>query len=177
MMVSGQEPGSSDASSSQTASSSCKSPEQAGNPNQPAPGGEPFKVWVDSTAKVFYRWGSRYYGKTPCGQYMREADALAAGARHEGWYVDYIQKEVQRHWSTKDVDPKTPAGAKVVVGFAISREGSISDLRVVEASGWPTLDSSCIKAVQDVHRFDPLPAAYKKPSLTVAYSCTHQPPR
>jgi TonB family protein len=157
--------------------SNCKPPEQAGNPTQAAPGGEPFKVWVDSTAKIYYRWGSPHYGKTACGHYMSEPDARTAGARHEGWYVDYIQKEVQRHWSTKDIDPNVPSGAKVVVGFTISRAGLISDLKIVESSEWPALESSCIKAVQDVQAFDPLPAAYKKPTLTVAYTCTYFQPR
>ena len=160
--------------SSPPSASNCKPPEQAGNPAQAAPGGEPFKVWVDS--KIYYRWGSRYYGKTRCGQYMSEADARTAGARHEGWYVDYIQVTVERHWSTQNVDPKTPSGASVVVGFAISRAGLISNVRVVNSSGWSALDSSCTKAVQDVRFFDPLPAAYKDQSLTVAYNCTYRPP-
>ena len=115
--------------------SNCKPPELAGNPTQTAPRGDPFKVWVDSTAKVYYRWGSPHYGKTACGHYMSEADARTTGVRHEGWYVDYIQKEVQRHWSFKDLDRKVPTGTKVVVGFAISRMGLISEVRIVDSSG------------------------------------------
>lgn len=38
-------------------------------------------VWVNLESKVFHREGDRWYGKTKRGQFMSEADAIAAGYR------------------------------------------------------------------------------------------------
>ncbi len=38
-------------------------------------------VWADLDSKVFYLSGDRRFGKTRHGEYMLEADALAAGYR------------------------------------------------------------------------------------------------
>jgi hypothetical protein len=38
-------------------------------------------VWVNSDSKVFHRPGSRWYGKTKQGSYMKESEAVKAGYR------------------------------------------------------------------------------------------------
>jgi TonB family protein len=150
----------------------CNSPDQLGGWTEAAPGGSPDKVWVDSTTLIFYRPNSRRYGKTSCGRYMSEADARGSGARPDPWYVAYVQSEVAKHWVKTDIDPRVPEGATVFLHFTISRAGLISDLGVSQSSGSPSLDDSCIKAVQAVHFFDPLPAEYKDPTLRVSYYCS-----
>jgi Helix-hairpin-helix motif len=41
----------------------------------------PGMVWVNPKTKVFHRQGDRWYGRTKSGEYMTEADAIAAGYR------------------------------------------------------------------------------------------------
>jgi protein TonB len=92
------------------------------------------------------------------------------GARFP-WYVDVIRRKTAQNWLLQEVAPGTPAGAKVFVSFVLSRSGSPSQVRVAQSSGSPTLDSSCLRAVQRVDTYGPLPAGYNSSSLSVSYYC------
>src|ERR671918_506585 len=50
-------------------------------PATPTPGGGPGMVWVSPDTHVYYKQGSRFYGKTKNGKYMSEADAIKEGNR------------------------------------------------------------------------------------------------
>jgi pyruvate/2-oxoglutarate dehydrogenase complex dihydrolipoamide acyltransferase (E2) component len=47
--------------------------------NQPAPGGGPGLVWVNTEAGVYHGQRSPFYGTTGKGKYMTEHDAIKAG--------------------------------------------------------------------------------------------------
>lgn len=90
-----------------------------------------------------------------------------------GWYVDVIKRKVAQDWYLQEVDPSTPAGATVYVQFTVGRNGSPSSVSLATPSSSPTLNSSCLHAVQRVDGFGPLPAGYNESNLNVLYHCTY----
>lgn len=89
------------------------------------------------------------------------------------WYVSIIQSRVEQNWYTQEVSPGTPLGSKVSVTFRIARDGSASDVRISQSSGYSSLDSSALRAVERVENFGPLPAGYNKSSVSVEYTFTY----
>lgn len=90
------------------------------------------------------------------------------------YYVSIIQRKVSQNWYTQEVDPRTPTGSQVKITFVIARDGSASQFRIEQGSGYPTLDSSAVRAVQRVENFSPLPSGYSKSSLYVEYTFTYR---
>jgi periplasmic protein TonB len=87
------------------------------------------------------------------------------------YYVAIIQRKTQENWLKQEVDPSTPSGAKAYIYFTLSRDGAPSDVKVGESSGSASLDQSCMRAVQRVDSYGPLPAAYTGSTLQVSYYC------
>lgn len=92
------------------------------------------------------------------------------------WYVSVIQRKVSQNWYTQEVDPHTPVGTVTKITFTIARDGSASGFRVSQSSGYPTLDTSALRAVQRVENFSPLPSGYSKSTLFVEYTFTYGGP-
>jgi len=90
-----------------------------------------------------------------------------------GWYVDVIKRTVAQNWYSQLADPKASMGHSVVVTFVVHRDGSISNPRIAQSSGVPSLDLSAIQAVERVTAFGPLPAGYTGNTVTVAYTFTY----
>jgi TonB family protein len=72
------------------------------------------------------------------------------------YYFAQIQSRIEESWT------RSPVGgdAHAVVLFTIHSDGSISDLRVRESSGFDTFDLAALRAVQNAAPFAPLPRAY-----------------
>lgn len=92
------------------------------------------------------------------------------------YYVNLITTKVSGAWYRQEIDPSTPYGSKVSVTFVISRDGSVSDIRILQPSNSPTLNSSAVRAVERVQTFGPLPDAYKGSSVSVEYTFTYSQP-
>jgi protein TonB len=90
-----------------------------------------------------------------------------------GWYVDVIKRKVAQVWYLREVDPGTPAGATVYIQFTVARDGSPGNVSIATPSSSPSLNYSCLHAVQRVDTFGPLPSGYNESSLNVLYHCTY----
>jgi TonB family protein len=85
-------------------------------------------------------------------------------------YWDVIKARVGQSWNPSAV-VDAPVGAIADIAFTISRDGSPRDVRLRRPSGSPSLDSSCVLAVQQVRTFGP-PKGAARESLDVLYPCS-----
>jgi protein TonB len=86
-------------------------------------------------------------------------------------YVYRLRIVTQYHWNLNDVNPSTHPGARAYVSFEISKNGDATHISVAKSSNSPTLDSSCVKAVQKSANYGPLPSDWDKSTLSVSYYC------
>ena len=89
------------------------------------------------------------------------------------YYVDIIKRKVASNWYQQEVQPNTPAGDRVFLSFTVSRDGTPGNIRIETPSGSSSLDTSCLRAVQRVDTFGPLPAGYNQNSIIVEYYCEY----
>ena len=75
------------------------------------------------------------------------------------------------NWYKPEVNPATPRGARVYLVFTIHRDGSLSDVKIAQSSGSPTLDRSCLRGAERIDTFGQLPSAYAPSTLNVSYYC------
>jgi protein TonB len=89
------------------------------------------------------------------------------------WYVQGINNAVGSKWNKYEVNSSTPKGARAYVVFTVHRDGSVSDVQIDQASGSPTLDTSCIRAVKRVDTLGSLPPQYNQSTLKVSFYCEY----
>ncbi len=90
-----------------------------------------------------------------------------------GWYVSNMNQAITANWYQQEVNTSTPKGSRVYLVFTIHRDGTASDMKFAQGSGSPTLDRSCLRALQRVDSFGQLPSAYLPNTLNVSYYCEY----
>ena len=89
------------------------------------------------------------------------------GARF-GYYVRQMNQRISQQWVTATLDPGAQ-GRRVYMTFRIDRSGQLSDVRIVQASGDRTLDSSAVRTLERIDTLAPLPEDYSGNYITVQY--------
>jgi TonB family protein len=87
-----------------------------------------------------------------------------------GAYAALLQQLIAQKWNTQDVDARIRTAPPVVMNFTILRDGTIKGIRVKTSSGNIALDRSAERALYDVGKVDPLPAAYDRNEAEVEFS-------
>lgn len=80
-----------------------------------------------------------------------------------GYYLDRLLSLIDANWQR----PALGSGVRAVLSFRIERDGTLSELRVAESSGYNSFDLAALRAVQNASPFPPLPRAYRSDSLGV----------
>ena len=71
-----------------------------------------------------------------------------------GWYAEIVRQRIAQQWLTNGLDSRSQQ-SPAIVNFTIMRDGTIRDVRVVQASGNPNIDNTAQRAV---YQASPLPA-------------------
>jgi periplasmic protein TonB len=80
-----------------------------------------------------------------------------------GYYLDRLLSLIDANWTR----PALGSGVRAVLSFRIERDGTLSELKVAESSGYNSFDLAALRAVQNASPFPPLPRAYRSDSLGV----------
>jgi TonB family protein len=97
--------------------------------------------------------------------------AESSGSLVDG-YVQAAKEKVSENWDPSDVIG-VPSGATVYIQFIIWPRGNHDVPMTETSSGYPSLDGSCLRAVQRIKTFGRLPRGYDASNMTVFYHCTY----
>jgi hypothetical protein len=90
-------------------------------------------------------------------------------------YLDAAKGKVAQNWDASDV-VGAPPGATVYIQFIIWPRGNHDVPMTETSSGYPSLDGSCLRAVEKIKNFGHLPRGYEGNNMTVFYHCTYPGP-
>lgn len=84
-----------------------------------------------------------------------------------GYYAQQIRDLIQRNWRTDRIPPNIASAPIARASFVIRRDGSVTNVNLVQRSGVSAVDYSILRAIQDVGKFPPLPAGFERSEATV----------
>jgi len=76
------------------------------------------------------------------------------------YYVEAVQRRVSGNWLQSTIDPSLGWAPRVVVAFDILRDGTVTNIQVMQSSNNYSVDTSAVRAVQQSSPLQPLPGAY-----------------
>jgi protein TonB len=89
------------------------------------------------------------------------ADSSPFGQRF-GWYEKLLRERIAQKWTTADVPAQYRTAPVAIVGFTIARDGSVSDVRILQSSGIYPLDNSAQRAIFEAAPLPPLPPQFER---------------
>lgn len=106
------------------------------------------------------------------------AVSMAAGADFGSRYAYYVRQVTQilsQNWMKYEVDPHTTPNATVTIAFDISRNGEPTNVKILQSSGVPSLDTSAYRTLQRIDTFGPLPSDYRGSSVGAEFEFRYTP--
>jgi len=85
------------------------------------------------------------------------------------WYVEAVQRRISSNWLQSTIDPNVSAAPRVVVTFTILRDGSVTNIQVLQRSNNYSVDTSAVRAVKDSSPLQGLPPQYAGSSVNVEF--------
>ena len=137
------------------------------NPTPPPPNAVPYGGGGTPTVPVTsFAMGTT--GTTAAGLAINGAGGGDFASRF-GAYVTAVQQRISREWLQSTVDPTLSAAPRVSVTFDILRDGTITNIQLLQSSNNRSLDLSAIRAVQSANPLLALPSAYSGSRVSVEF--------
>ena len=114
-------------------------------------------------AELGRRQGSPTGSSTGSSPFGADSVSLADQNFTYGYYIDQMLAMIHAQWER----PALGADVEAAVFFRIRRDGQISDLRIVESSGFNVFDLAGLRAVRQAAPLPRLPVSYPQSSLAV----------
>jgi periplasmic protein TonB len=137
------------------------------NPTPPPPNAVPYGGGGTPTVPVTsFTMGNT--GTTAAGLAIGGASGGDFGSRFAS-YVTAVQQRISREWLQSSVDPNLTWAPRVSVTFDILRDGTVTNVQLIQSSNNRSLDTSAVRAVQSASPLLPLPAAYSGSRVSVEF--------
>ncbi|MGD0955643.1 MAG: TonB family protein [Candidatus Acidiferrales bacterium] len=110
-------------------------------------------------------------GTTGATQAGLSANGIGGGdfGSRFSWYVEAVQRRITSSWLQSTVDPNVAYAPRVIAGFTILRDGTITNIQITHSSNNYSVDNSAIRAVKASSPLDRLPAAYSGSEVSVEF--------
>jgi len=137
------------------------------NPTPPPPNAVPYGGGGTPTVPVTsFTMGNT--GATAAGLAVGGASGGDFASRFS-WYVTAVQQRISRNWLQSSVDPGLTWAPRVTVTFDILRDGTITNIQLLQRSNNNSLDTSAVRAVQSASPLLALPPAYSGSRVSVEF--------
>ena len=95
----------------------------------------------------------------PAGAPTGVTAVVGGGDAALGWYGAAVKAALESAWIKPFLEDATETFS-VTVAFAIARDGTVRDVRIVQPSGVPSLDRSALRAVAEASPLPAIPSAW-----------------
>jgi protein TonB len=85
------------------------------------------------------------------------------------YYVDAVRNRVSSNWLQSTIDTSVRFAPRAVVAFDILRNGSITNIQILQSSGNASVDNSAVRAILGSNPLNPLPNEYSGSKVSVEF--------
>lgn len=85
------------------------------------------------------------------------------------WFVEAVQRRIGSNWLQSTVDPSVRWAPRCVVTFQILRDGTATNIQILQSSGTASVDASAVRAVRDSSPMVHLPPEYSGSYVSVEF--------
>jgi TonB family protein len=85
------------------------------------------------------------------------------------WFVDAVRRRISSNWLQSTVNPTVQWAPRAIVDFEILRDGTITNIQLMESSGDPSVDASAIRAIHASSPVNGLPGDYQGSYVSVEF--------
>jgi len=72
-------------------------------------------------------------------------------------YLARLKRQIQSEWTYPEEARQVGMGGELMLIFTLNRAGTLTNIQLVETSGFPVLDNEALRAVKTAAPFDPFP--------------------